>query len=135
MSSVECELAKVIMSESHDHQVVILQQKGGERKFPIIIGFFEVYAIHRFVNNDVPARPLTHELIGSMLKTLDVSVDRIVVNDLKNRTFYARIVLQQQNKTFEVDSRPSDAIAIAVQTGAPIFVAEHVLEEASRDFG
>ena len=134
MPPVECRLAKVVMSESHDRQIIVLQQKDGERQFPIIIGFFEVYAIHRFVNNEPPPRPLTHELIGNILSSLDVSVDRVVVNDLKDLTFYARIFLKQRDEVFEVDSRPSDAIAIAVQAGAPIFVEEHVLDQASRDF-
>jgi len=134
MPPVECQLAKVVMSESHDRQIIVLQQKGGERQFPIIIGFFEVYAIHRFVHNEPLARPLTHELIGNILTSLGISVDRIVVNDLKDMTFYARIFLKQGDEIFEVDSRPSDAIAIAVQAGAPIFVEEHVLDQASRDF-
>jgi hypothetical protein len=86
------------------------------------------------VHNEPLARPLTHELIGNILTSLGISVDRIVVNDLKESTFYARIFLKQGDEIFEVDSRPSDAIAIAVQAGAPIFVEEHVLDQASRDF-
>ena len=134
MPLVECRLAKVVMSENHDRQVIVLQQKDGDRKFPIIIGFFEAFAIHRFLNNNIPPRPLTHELIGGIMAALSVTVERVVVNDLKDDTFYARLFLRQQDRSFEVDSRPSDAIAIAVRAGADIFVDEDVLDKASRDF-
>ena len=131
MALVECRLAKVVMSESHDRQVIVLQQKGAERQFPIIIGFFEVYAIHRFVHNEPLARPLTHELIGNILNGLDVSIEKVIVNELKDMTFYARLILRQDGRTFDIDSRPSDAIALAVQAGAPIFVDEDVIQKAS----
>ncbi|MBS3761952.1 MAG: bifunctional nuclease family protein [Planctomycetes bacterium] len=134
MAAVECRLAKIVMSESHDRQVVVLEEKEGARRFPIIIGFFEVFAIHRFVNGEPPPRPLTHELIGNILQGIDVTVDRIIVNDLHDMTFYARLILKKDGQTFDVDSRPSDAIALAVQMDAPIYVEEDVIEEASQDF-
>ena len=134
MSLVECRLAKVIMSERHDRQVVVLQEKDGERRFPIIIGFPEVYAIHRAINDEPFPRPLTHELIGSILRSMDVTLERVVVNDLRGGTFYGRLILKQNGDTYDVDSRPSDAIALAAQMGAPIFVEEHVLDKASKDF-
>jgi hypothetical protein len=134
MAQVPCKLAKIVMSENHDRQIVVLEEEDGTRKFPIIIGFFEVFAIHRFVNNEVPPRPLTHELIGNICRGLDVEVERIVVSELKDMTFYARLILSQDGHTFDVDSRPSDAIAIAMQMDAPIFVEEDVLTRASQDF-
>ena len=134
MAQVPCKLAKIVMSENHDRQIVVLEEEDGPRKFPIIIGFFEVFAIHRFVNNEVPPRPLTHELIGNICRGLDVEVERIVVSELKDMTFYARLILSRDGHTFDVDSRPSDAIAIAMQMQAPIFVEEDVIERASRDY-
>ena len=134
MPLVECRLAKVVMSENHDRQVVILEEKDGSRKFPIIIGFFEVFAIHRFVNSEAPPRPLTHELIGNICRALGVTIERVIVNDLKDMTFYARLIMKKDGETYDVDSRPSDAIALAVQAGAPIFVEEAVIEKASQEY-
>ena len=131
MSLVECELVRVVMSEGHDQHVVMLKEKDGERTFPIVIGMFEVYAIHRTINERPPPRPMTHELFGSALDALGVTVERIIVNDLRDNTFYGRIILKQNGEAFELDSRPSDAIALAVQKGAPIFVEESVLARAS----
>jgi len=131
MPLVECRLAKIVMSETHDRQAVVLEEVEGDRQFPIIIGFFEVFAIHRTVNNEPLPRPLTHELFGNVLKELGITIDRVVVCDLRDATFYARLILKQDGREFDVDSRPSDAIALAVQTGAPIFVEESVIEKVS----
>ena len=134
MALVECRLSKVVMSENHDRQVIVLKEIDGERKFPIIIGFLEVFAIHRFVNDEKPPRPLTHELLGNVLDGLDISLERVVVTELKNMTFYADLVLSQEGQEVHIDSRPSDAIAMAVQRGAPILVDEEVISQASQDF-
>jgi len=131
MALVECELARVVMSETQDRQVIVLKEKNGERMLPILIGTFEVFAIHRTINNQPPPRPLTHELFGSVLDALGVQIERVVVNDLRDMTFFGRIILRQDGKRFDIDSRPSDAIALAVQKGAPIFVEEKVLAEAA----
>ena len=135
MPPVECRLVKIVMSESHDHQVVVLREKDGARQFQIVIGLFEIYAIHRFVNEEPLPRPFTHELIGNILNDLDVTVDRVVICDLRDRTYYARLILKQNGRTFDIDSRPSDAIALAVQADAPLFVEEAVLERAAEDVG
>jgi len=134
MAAVECELARVVMSEQHDRQIIELKEKEGERRFPIVIGIFEVHAIHRVVNNEPPVRPLTHELLSSILRELNVTVERVIVNDLRDWTFFARIILKQNGKTFDIDSRPSDAMALAVHTNAAIYVEERVLEEASKGY-
>ena len=134
MPLVECRLSKVVMSEAHDHQVIVLEEIDGARKFPISIGFVEVYAIHRFVNGQAPSRPFTHELIGSILNALDVQVERVIVSDLRDSTFYARLIVRTGERLVEVDSRPSDAIALACQAHAPLFVEEHVISEAAQDF-
>ena len=135
MAIVECELSKVVMSESHDRQLVILQEKEGNRSLPIMIGLFEVFAIHRTVNAEPPPRPLTHELIGSILDTMGITIEKVIVNDLRDKTFYARLHLRQDGETYDIDSRPSDGIALATQTGAPIYVDESVLERAGRESG
>lgn len=132
MPLVECELARVVMSESHDHQVVVLKEKGGERIVPIAIGLFEVFAIHRTINNEPPPRPMTHELFGNVLDALGAKIERVVVTELREVVYIGLLVLRMNGQTYEIDSRPSDAIALAVQKGAPIFVEEEVLTQASQ---
>ena len=133
MAPVKCELSKVVMSESQDRQVIILQEADGGRKLTIIIGLFEVFAIHRFLNNEPPPRPLTHELVGNIFEAMNATVEKVVVNDLKDMTFYARLFISKDGETYEVDSRPSDGIALAVQADAPIYVEEAVLNEAANE--
>ena len=134
MALVECELIRVVMSESRDHQVIVLREKGGERAMPVLIGPTEARAIHRAVNSIPPPRPLTHELFGQVLDELGAKIERVVVNDLSGSTYFGRIILKVGRHTHDMDSRPSDAIALATQKGAPIFVEESVLERASRDY-
>ncbi len=134
MPLVECRLSKVVMSSEHDRQVIVLEEIDGARKFPISIGFVEVFAIHRFVNGQTPPRPFTHEFIGSILDALDVQVERVIVSDLREGTFYARLVARTGERLMEFDSRPSDGIALACRAHAPIFVEERVISEAAQDF-
>jgi len=133
MALVECRLAKLVKSEHHDRQVVVLQETNGSRQFPILIGFYEVLAIHRFVSGERLPRPLTHELIGNICRGLNITLERVVITELRDMTFYARLILKQDGKTFDIDSRPSDAIALAVHLGAPLYVEEEVLQKASQD--
>ncbi len=126
---VEVDLSRIIINERSEEQVIVLKEKKGERAFPILIGIYEATAIDRGIKEYRTPRPLTHDLLCSILRSLDVEVERIVINDLRNRTFYAKLVLMQNGRAIEIDSRPSDAIAIAVQAGARIFVEEKVLEE------
>ncbi|MHC4789128.1 MAG: bifunctional nuclease family protein [Planctomycetota bacterium] len=134
MALVECELNRVIMSEARQHQVIVLKEKEGERKIMIVIGLSEIFAIHRVINNEPPARPQTHELFGEVLEALGVKIEKVIINALEQRTYFGRLILRQNGQTYDVDSRPSDAIALAVQKGAPILVEEEVLKEAARDF-
>ncbi len=139
MSLVECELAQLIMNEMRGHGIVELKEKDGERRLPIVIGVWEIDAIRRRVHNQPPPRPLTHELFGNVLDALGVTIERAVINDLRvlensrEGTFFGRLIVKQNGETFDIDSRPSDAIALAVQKGAPIFVEESVLHEASQE--
>ncbi len=129
---VEVELTRIIINERSEQQVIVLKEKEGARAFPIVIGIFEAYAIDRGIKEIRTPRPLTHDLIVGIIRSLNVQLARIVVSDLRKGTFYAKLVLQRDGKTIEIDSRPSDAIAIAVLLGAPIFVEERILEAVSR---
>lgn len=126
---VECELSRIIINERSEQQVIVLKEKEGTRAFPILIGIYEATAIDRGIKEYRTPRPLTHDLLCSILRSLDITLDRMIVSDLRNQTFYAKLILSQGGRVVEIDSRPSDAIAIAVQLGAPIFVEERVFEE------
>jgi len=131
---VECELIRVIMSETRSHQIIVLKEKDGERTMRVAIGPAEAVAIHRAVSGERLPRPMTHELLGVVLDALEAQVLRVVVNDLRDKTFFGRLILSQNGRIHDIDSRPSDAVAIAMQKGAPIFVEEGVLKQASQDY-
>ncbi len=130
---IRMELARIIISETNDEQVIVLRESEGERAFPIVIGIWEAVAIDRNLKQKKTPRPMTHDLIENVIRGMEANLERIVVSDLKERTFYAKLVLRKNGKTVEVDSRPSDAIALAVQMRAPIYVEEKVLEEVSTE--
>jgi hypothetical protein len=134
MSLIECELSRVVMDEKHARQIIVLKEKDGGRQMSIAIGFFEIWAIHRTINDEPPPRPLTHELFGNVLDTLDVQIQRVVVTELREDTFIGRLFLRQDGQEYDIDTRPSDGIALAVQKEAPIFVDEEVLEAAANPF-
>lgn len=106
---------------------LILKEVHGDRRLPIIIGAFEAQSIALEMEGIKPPRPLTHDLIKSVIDSLGGGLADVFINDLREGTFYARLLVDNQ----EIDSRPSDAIALAVRYGAPIFVAEKVMTEAS----
>ncbi len=110
--------------------IVVL--KDDEEKFflPIWVGIFEANAIALQLENVATPRPMTHDLLRNMVQELDARVIRVVINDLKDSTFFAQIRLIAGTRTVEVDARPSDAIALALRTEAPIFVAQSVLDQA-----
>jgi bifunctional DNase/RNase len=107
---------------------IILKEVDGERRLPIIIGQFEAQAIAYELEGKKPPRPLTHDLLKTMLETLGYSVDSVYITELRDSTFYAKIKLDNEIID-EVDSRPSDAIAIALKFSSPIYVAANVLDE------
>ena len=127
--AVQVELKRIIITETSDQQVIYLKEVNGERAFPIVIGSNEAFAIDRRLKGQPTPRPQTHELLSSVIEKLDGQLERILINDLQDHTFYARLVIRHEGKTVEVDSRPSDAIALGVANNVPIFVAEHVLDE------
>jgi bifunctional DNase/RNase len=114
---------------THQH-VVILKEKEAERYLPIWIGIHEANAIALKITGITPERPITHDLLVNVLGAVDVEVHRVVVTSLSNEVFYARIIASANGRNFDIDARPSDAIAVAVRVGAPIFVADEVLDKA-----
>ena len=129
---VEMELSRVIISEINDQQVIYLREVDGTRAFPILIGIFEATIINRRLLEDPPPRPLTHQLLKSAIEELGGEVQDIVVNSLRDHTYYAVVRIQKDGELIEVDSRPSDAIALSVQysPAKPIYVDQEVLDEA-----
>src|SRR5919112_3081918 len=110
--------------------IVILKDKQGERVLPIWVGIFEANAIALQIENIATPRPMTHDLLKNVIKDLDGRVERVVVSDLKDNTFYAIIYLTVKGESVAVDARPSDAIALALRTRAPILVEETVIDNA-----
>lgn len=112
------------------HRVVVLRETDSKRYLPIWIGPFEADAIAMAIQGHEPQRPMTHDLLKSMITELDGQISQIFVNDIQDNTFFARIIVEQNGRTIEIDARPSDAIALAVRTEVPIFVAPQVLDQA-----
>jgi bifunctional DNase/RNase len=110
--------------------VVILKEKDANRYLPIWIGLSEANAIALRITGVKPERPMTHDLLATLLKTTNTEVKRVMVTSLANEIFYARIVLNTDSKEVDIDARPSDAIALAVRCDAPIYVADEVMEKA-----
>jgi uncharacterized protein len=127
--AVQMELHKIIISELQDQQIIVLKEVDGDRKFPIVIGSSEAYAIDRRLKGQPTPRPLTHDLLASVIDELGGAIDRIEINNLQDHTFFASIHIRRNGETIEIDSRPSDAIALGIATTVPIYVAEHVLDE------
>ena len=114
--------------------IVLLKTADGNKFLPIWIGHPEAAAILMKLQGASTPRPMTHDLVTAMLGELDAQVVRITVTELKENTFYASITVQQNGSEIEIDSRPSDAIALAVRADAPIFAAEEVIEESAIEF-
>jgi len=132
--SVQMQLARIIISEISDNQVIYLKEVDGERQFPIVIGICEAKSIDRRVRDDSkPPRPLTHDLVVAIAQSLGAEIESVVISDLKDHTYFAQIRMKKDGETIEIDSRPSDAIAIAVtfQPYLPIYVNEEVLQQVA----
>ncbi len=127
---IEMTIDSIRVSLMNYQRVVILKEKVSDRYLPIWIGPAEADAIAVKLQGVLVPRPLTHDLLNSIIETLDAQVVSILVNDLKNDTFFAKIMLDFDGKQVEVDSRPSDALALAVRTGVPIYADESVLDKA-----
>ncbi|MFC1981804.1 bifunctional nuclease family protein [Chloroflexota bacterium] len=127
---IEMTIDSIRVSLMNYQRVVILKEKIAERYLPIWIGPAEADAIAVKLQGVAVPRPLTHDLLSSVIDSLGAVIDSIIVNDLKNDTFYAKIVLNVDGKQMEIDSRPSDALALAVRAEVPIYADETVLDKA-----
>jgi uncharacterized protein len=114
--------------------IVLLKTADGNKFLPIWIGYPEAAAILMKLQSQAPPRPMTHDLVTDMLEQLGAQVVRITVTELRENTFYAEVTLQLNGREIPIDSRPSDALALAVRTGAPIFAAEDVITESAIEF-
>ncbi len=123
-------LAQIVISETREQQLIVLRERSGERQLPIVIGLSEALAIDRRVKQHPVQRPMTHDLLANVIEALSGELEKIVVNDLKEHTFFAKLVVRIDGEIVEIDSRPSDAIALGVATDVPIYVEDHVLREA-----
>lgn len=132
---VECRLSRIVFREDSDQQYIFLEERSGGRSFPIVIGFFEAAEIHRKANGQVVARPLTHDLLRIVMEQMGGKLRCVEIHDLRESTFFANLVIDQEGRTVRIDCRPSDAIALAVAQGAPIAVEESVLVAAAEKHG
>jgi len=130
---IELELSRIIIDEEKKEQVIILKEKDGQRLLPIIVGIAEASAIKMKLSGFKPPRPLTHDLIGSILTSLGMRLEKVVIDNLIKGTFHAKLYLANNGQAAKViDARPSDSIAIAVRTKSPIFVENQVLEKLAQ---
>ena len=127
---VKMEIKGLLMDTVSNMPVVILRDAGDGVFLPIWVGIFEANAIAIAMEKIATPRPMTHDLLNNLVRELDARVERIVINDLKDNTFFARIHLSRAGATWTVDSRPSDAIALALRCQSEIFVEEEVLEKS-----
>lgn len=127
---IEMKVKGLTLDPQTNVPIVILSETEGERALPIWVGIFEAHAIAREIESFETPRPMTHDLIKNIINDLHGRVDRILINDLKDNTFFAEIHLSVNASDLVVDSRPSDAIAVALRMDSPIFVEEKVLDEA-----
>jgi len=127
---IEVTITSIVVNQTNYQQVVILKEEATERYLPIWIGPAEANAIAVKLQGAAVPRPLTHDLLHSVIEALGAKVDSIIISDLENEIFYAKIILNVNGNKVEVDSRPSDGLALAVRAGVPIFVEESVLDEA-----
>jgi bifunctional DNase/RNase len=126
---IQMELKRIIISEIHEHQIIVLKEVDGERNFSIMIGIFEATSIDRRVKKMPSPRPLTHDLVANVVEQMGGEISDIYISELRDHTYYAKLRIKNNGELIEVDSRPSDAIALAVTASVPIFVAEDVLDE------
>jgi bifunctional DNase/RNase len=129
---VEMELRSIKINDTGDRQYINLGEKEGDRTLTIVIGYAEAQAIDRFVKGRAMQRPMTHDLLATLVAAAGAEVEGVEVTDLRDATFFAEIRLRRLDDTLvEVDARPSDAIALATALEKPIFVAESVLQDAA----
>lgn len=131
---VQMELSRILIRETNDYQIIELREMNGERTFPIIIGLPEAQAIERRLRGIEIKRPQTHELLANVVEAFGGELQSITIHNLEDHTFFASLDIKKSDGTImNVDSRPSDAIALGIAKSVPIYVAEHVLEGAQSE--
>jgi len=123
------DLARIVISDTSEQQIIYLRERSGGRQFPVVIGLNEALAIDRRVKNIATPRPLTHDLLASVITEMGGDLEKIVIHDLREHVFYAKLVIRCNGALLEIDSRPSDAIALGVASDTPIYVADSVLQQ------
>ncbi len=126
---VQMSVSTILFDSKNSSYIVVLKDESGKKILPIWIGASEGNSIALALSKVKASRPLTHDLIVSIFDRLEGEIARVVISDLIDNTFYASLYLLQNSKEFHIDSRPSDAIAVAIRTGAPVFVEEEVLSK------
>ncbi|MGD8536594.1 MAG: bifunctional nuclease family protein [Candidatus Aminicenantes bacterium] len=127
---IEMKIKGLVVDPISKMPIVVLEDLNSEKILPIWIGVFEANAIALKIENISTPRPMTHDLVKNFLEKLDISVEKIVVNDVRDNTFYALIHCRYKDQTITIDSRPSDAIALSLRVDAPIFVEDEVVKKA-----
>lgn len=131
MKKIELEIVALSHSITQTHSyAVVLGETNGMRRLPIVIGGFEAQAIAVALENMQPSRPLTHDLMKNFMNAFNVELQEIIISDLQEGIFYSKLVCFTEHDTVEIDSRTSDALALAVRFGCPIYTYEHILENA-----
>ena len=132
---VPMHVSRILIREMAEMQLIELAETGGTRRFPIVIGLPEAFAIDRRIKGVQIPRPQTHDLLAETIRALGGTLREIRIDDIDGGTFFAKLVIDRDGETLVIDSRPSDAIALGVADGVPILVEEHVLEAATADAG
>ena len=130
---IPVELSRIVIRDISDQQYIFVREINGDRSFPIVIGIAEAMEIQRKVAGIATPRPMTHDLIRLLLEGLDAVIRQVVIDDLREGTFYAKLYLEHQGRDIRVDCRPSDAIALTAATDVPLFVEESVMDAVARD--
>jgi bifunctional DNase/RNase len=131
MKKIELEIVALSHSITQTHSyAVVLGEVKGQRRLPIVIGGFEAQAIAVALEHMQPSRPLTHDLMKNFMNSFGVELQEVIISDLQEGIFYSKLVCYTENDTIEIDSRTSDALALAVRFGCPIYTYEHILENA-----
>lgn len=131
MTKIELDIVAISHSVSQSHNyAVVLSEINGNRRLPIVIGGFEAQAIAVAMERMAPNRPLTHDLFKNTLETFDVGLQEVIISNLLDGIFYARLICERNGEIFEIDSRTSDAIALAVRFNCPIYTYEFIMESA-----
>ncbi|MEO0146597.1 MAG: bifunctional nuclease family protein [candidate division WOR-3 bacterium] len=130
---IQVEIFRVLYEPNTKTNLVLLKEIEGQRILPVSIGIFEAEAIARALHGITFERPLTHDLIKNLIKEMGGTLEKVIINDLKDNVFYARLIIRKNGEILSLDARPSDSICIATLWGCPIFVGAQVMEKAGVD--